>query len=62
VVVVVGTTHLTVPAVDQVVVVVEILRYKRPLHPIKEMLEVRVKLAALAMVVVVAAVAPGPRV
>jgi hypothetical protein len=61
VVVVVGTSHLTVPAVDQVVVVVERARYKRPRHPIKEILEVRVKLAAVA-VVAVAAVAPGPRV
>jgi hypothetical protein len=54
--VVVGTSHLLVPAVDQVVVVVDRARYKRPLHPIRETSEAR---ANMIPVLVTAAAAVG---
>ena len=56
-----GTSHLLVPAVALVVVVVERARYKRPRHPIRETSEARANLAVvLEMAAEVAVVALGP--
>jgi hypothetical protein len=54
--VVVGTTHLLVPAVARVVVVVERARYKRPRHLIRETSEAK---ANMLPVLVTAAAAVG---